>query len=250
MTSFPAASWQAALLTKQTGGRAIVGDPSYGRAATRIQNRLYLSDYWTARDAQQLRKLGITHIISLLECIPELKDHEDIKKLHIAIQDTPEADILQYLDTTTVFIKDALAENEQNKVLVHCFQGISRSATVVCAYLLATTTMVPSEAVAYVRSKRGIVSPNAGFKKQLVTYSQRFDEQRERMKLEKAQSSKWNVVISKLSLTKPTTRKRDSLVIAERKEGAEKGEEQTRSRRSFGFIPGSSSSTSNTFAMP
>jgi len=109
--------------------------------------------------------------------------------------------------------------------------------------------MVPSEAVAYVRSKRGIVSPNAGFKKQLVTYSQRFDEQRERMKLEKAQSSKWNVVISKLSLAKSTARKRNSLVLVEGKEEAEKGEKQTRSRRSL--IPGSSSSsTSKTFAMP
>jgi len=127
MTSFPAASWQAALLTKQTGGRAIAGDPSYGRAATRIQNRLYLSDYWTARDAQQLRKLGITHIISLLECIPEFKDHDDVKKLHIAIQDTPEADILKYLDTTTVFIKDALAENEQNKVLIESRSTVSRA---------------------------------------------------------------------------------------------------------------------------
>ena len=54
---------------------------------------------------------------------------------------------------------------------VHCLMGISRSATVVCAYLVATTGMTPDEALAAVRAKRGIVSPNVGFLLQLEEYA-------------------------------------------------------------------------------
>jgi hypothetical protein len=49
--------------------------------------------------------------------------------------------------------------------------GISRSATIVCAYLIATMRMTPHEALAAVREKRGIVSPNMGFLRQLEEYA-------------------------------------------------------------------------------
>jgi atypical dual specificity phosphatase len=49
--------------------------------------------------------------------------------------------------------------------------GISRSATVICAYLIATTRMTPREALAAVRAKRSIVSPNMGFLRQLEEYT-------------------------------------------------------------------------------
>ena len=48
--------------------------------------------------------------------------------------------------------------------------GISRSTTIVMAYLIATTTMTPHEALATVRSKRTIVRPNRGFMSQLQEY--------------------------------------------------------------------------------
>jgi hypothetical protein len=49
--------------------------------------------------------------------------------------------------------------------------GISRSATVVCAYLVATAKMTPDEALVAVRAKRGIVCPNIGFRRQLEQYA-------------------------------------------------------------------------------
>jgi hypothetical protein len=48
--------------------------------------------------------------------------------------------------------------------------GISRSTTVVMAYLIATTNVTPHEALATVRSKRTIVRPNRGFMSQLQEY--------------------------------------------------------------------------------
>lgn len=57
---------------------------------------------------------------------------------------------------------------------VHCVQGISRSATVVCAYLVATTDMTAKASIEHVQSVRGIVCPNIGFRRQLDEYSTRY----------------------------------------------------------------------------
>jgi atypical dual specificity phosphatase len=52
--------------------------------------------------------------------------------------------------------------------------GMSRSATVVCAYLVATTEMIVDEAIAFVKKKRSIIQPNSGFKQQLEEYAKQF----------------------------------------------------------------------------
>lgn len=54
--------------------------------------------------------------------------------------------------------------------------GISRSATVVAAYLVATRKMAGADAIAYVQRKRPIVCPNLGFRQQLDVYANKFVE--------------------------------------------------------------------------
>ncbi|KAJ3517746.1 hypothetical protein NLJ89_g302 [Agrocybe chaxingu] len=173
MLSFPAQNWDKALSTTRVQLRGY--NKAFGRVASEINPRLYLSDYWTARDAEKLAELGITHVISVIDLkpdIPEVIPHD--QRLHIPIVDNSDADIREHLDTTTAFIASAFAENETNKVLVHCMQGISRSATVVCAYLVATTSLTSSGSIAHVQSLRGIVCPNMGFRRQLDDYATQF----------------------------------------------------------------------------
>ncbi|KZT67365.1 phosphatases II [Daedalea quercina L-15889] len=144
-----------------------------GRQASLIVPRLYLSNLFTARDRTQLAELGITHVLSAMEEAPNLPQDLGLKTLHVPIRDEVGVDILAYLDETTAWIKAALEENETNKVLVHCLVGMSRSATVVCAYILATTNMTPSETIDFVVSRRCVVCPNVGFRKQLEHYYMR-----------------------------------------------------------------------------
>ncbi|KAJ4000822.1 protein-tyrosine phosphatase-like protein, partial [Lentinula boryana] len=139
--------------------------------ASLIIPRLYLSDFSTAMDEEIMLKLGVTHVVSVLDWSPEfLASIPAPHRLHISLRDLPTADILAHLDSTTRFVKAALEENESNVVLVHCFQGVSRSATVVCAYLISAAGMTAMESITFVQSKRRIVSPNNGFRKQLHSY--------------------------------------------------------------------------------
>jgi atypical dual specificity phosphatase len=144
--------------------------------------RLFLSDLHIATNAEELSRLGITHVVSVIEHVPDIPECiPSSNRLHLSLADRTEVDILSHLDETTEFIRKALGENTENKVLVHCFQGISRSATVVCAYIIATEYKHASEAVEFVQARRGIVCPNLGFRTQLATYAERFSEQRQAM---------------------------------------------------------------------
>jgi len=172
MLSFPAQNWQKALASAKIPRAAGTG---FGSVASCITPRLYLSDYGTARNPNKLKELEITHVISVIEHIPDLPEVViQSRRLHLPLPDLAEANILEHLDATTTFITAVLEENKTNKVLVHCMQGISRSATVVCAYLIATTELGAEESIAHVQSIRGIVCPNNGFRQQLEQYATRY----------------------------------------------------------------------------
>ncbi|KAJ7080272.1 protein-tyrosine phosphatase-like protein [Mycena crocata] len=170
MLSFAAPSWQTAILT-QNPRQGLLGSGK-ARHASLIVDHVYLSDLFTAHNEKELSRLGITHVISILDRVPTIPACiPEERRLHISIADRSDVDIQQYLKQTTDFISAALAENEETNVLVHCFQGVSRSATVVCAYLIATTTMTAGESIAYTQNKRPIVCPNLGFRNQLEAWS-------------------------------------------------------------------------------
>ncbi|KAH9056735.1 protein-tyrosine phosphatase-like protein [Lactarius vividus] len=144
------------------------------RVASKIAPRLYLTCRSTASDAAQLTSLGITHLLSVLEDAPTFPSSVRLRRLHVSISDYESEDILTHLPSTTSFIRGALAESRSNRVMVHCAMGVSRSATVVIAYLIATSRMTVHEALAAVRAKRPIVRPNRGFVSQLHEYHSRF----------------------------------------------------------------------------
>ncbi|KAI6008980.1 protein-tyrosine phosphatase-like protein [Pisolithus marmoratus] len=168
MYVFPPASWQSALIQKTGKG---AGQP-LECVATQITRRLYLSDAFTAR-ARNLKTLGVTHIVSALEA--NLAFDEGIVVMRVPVKDSADADISKWFDAVVKFIQDALDAHEQNKVLVHCAQGRSRSPILVCAYLIATTPMGALEAIEFVQARRRVVSPNLAFRRQLAQWAERFN---------------------------------------------------------------------------
>ncbi|KAF9784945.1 protein-tyrosine phosphatase-like protein [Thelephora terrestris] len=160
------------------------------RSPDQIIPGLYLSDLHTAQDAAVATSIGITHIVSVLDFVPTFpQEMEHIKKMHVRLSDSFREKITPHLDDTTTFIREALDGDPENKILVrlagltyitanplpefqvHCVMGISRSATVVCAYLIAEKGMTAPAAIDFVRGKRPVVCPNVGFQRQLGEYA-------------------------------------------------------------------------------
>lgn len=84
-------------------------------------------------------------------------------------QDDASADLLTYFDEVHAFIARALS-NDRN-VIVHCNAGVSRSSTLICAYLMKSRGLDLQQALALIQRLKSDVMPNENFRCQLNLYS-------------------------------------------------------------------------------
>ena len=127
---------------------------------------LYLGNYEAACNKRLLDSLGITHILTVADGLsPEFPD--DFRYLIIPVYDSFDEDLFTRFETTCDFISKSL---ESGKVLVHCYMGISRSSTVVIAYLIKSKSMKFSEAFEYTAFQHPETYPNANFVNQLKRF--------------------------------------------------------------------------------
>jgi len=85
----------------------------------------------------------------------------------VDIEDHEHQQIAHVFDETIQFIKEG---REQGGVLVNCECGVSRSATIVLSFLMATLDLTYEQAYLTLRKKRPSVKPNEGFKRQLLEW--------------------------------------------------------------------------------
>lgn len=138
---------------------------------TEVVPRVYLADLAAAENASVLAALGITHVLSAMRGTVALPPTAaPLKTLQLPLTDSPFAELAEHLPRATAFIADAL-QDPRARVLVHCVQGISRSASVVAAHLVRAYGWAPAQAVQYVKSKRPSADPNPGFVAQLGEYA-------------------------------------------------------------------------------
>ena len=136
-----------------------------------LPNQLYLTGDTGARNLNQITTLGITHIINVsdtLENYFEMIAKPEFKYLKIAIPDSSEITITDYFPLAFDFITDAFSSG--CKVMVHCFAGKSRSASIVIGYLMKTQKIKFEDALKFVAKSRSCVEPNIGFCAQLSKY--------------------------------------------------------------------------------
>jgi protein-tyrosine phosphatase len=75
--------------------------------------------------------------------------------------DVPWENLVKHFADSNRFIKSALSSG--GVVFVHCYGGVSRSATLVIAYLMQQYSMSMFDAMSFVKSKRSVIYPNPGF---------------------------------------------------------------------------------------
>ena len=97
---------------------------------------------------------------------------------YIEIKDNSSENIYKYFDKCSDFIHNAL--NEKGKIYVHCKQGLSRSPSIVIAYIMKygicpdISHIRFNEALEYVSKKRPNICPNLGFNLALRDYEKIF----------------------------------------------------------------------------
>lgn len=131
-----------------------------GFGGSKIRDHLYLGNREDACNLRGLEAVNVTHIVRLCPGI-EFDDFPSINYLKIDILDAPGADIKSAIALACPFIDNAIASG--GTVFVHCAAGVSRSATVVMAYLMRSEKLDVDDAVNAVSVARPCVSPNIGF---------------------------------------------------------------------------------------
>ncbi|XP_041659436.1 dual specificity protein phosphatase 22-B isoform X2 [Cheilinus undulatus] len=112
-----------------------------GNGINKVLPDLYLGNFKDARDREQLARNNITHILSI---------HDSA------------APILQEMTYLCISAADLPTQN--------LLAGVSRSVTLVVAYIMTVTGLGWQEALAAVRVARPCAGPNIGFQRQLQEF--------------------------------------------------------------------------------
>jgi hypothetical protein len=118
-----------------------------------------------------LKKFGITHIVNTAADVCESSFPDEIQYLTYYLKDTKTESISSVFHRTLEWIEAAIVKG--GTVLVHCREGVSRSSTIVIAYLIWKQSLPFEQAYELVRSIRMICNPNAGFTCQLILFGKR-----------------------------------------------------------------------------
>ncbi|XP_071336884.1 serine/threonine/tyrosine-interacting-like protein 2 [Trachinotus anak] len=144
---------------------------------------LYIGNEVAARDKGTLHSLGITHIVNAahgrhhVNTGPRFYRDMTVDYYGVEADDAIDFILSPFFYPTARYIRAALAMG--GRVFVHCLMGVSRSATLVLAFLMIVEGLRLQEAVAAVRSHRDIC-PNPGFLQQLRSLDMSLERERRR----------------------------------------------------------------------
>ena len=81
---------------------------------------------------------------------------------------------------------------------MHCFAGVSRSATIVIAYLMQELGMSLVDAMQHVRKQRYFINPNDGFRRQLQAFQRELTLKRAQEGTTQGQSEEESKVVTSI----------------------------------------------------
>ncbi|XP_063521790.1 dual specificity protein phosphatase 22 isoform X10 [Pongo pygmaeus] len=94
--------------------------------------------------------------------------NKGVKYLCIPAADSPSQNLTRHFKESIKFIHECRLRGES--CLVHCLAGVSRSVTLVIAYIMTVTDFGWEDALHTVRAGRSCANPNVGFQRQLQEF--------------------------------------------------------------------------------
>lgn len=162
-------------------GQRIAGsvpfDYRYMKEAQAVDDsgRLFLGPAKAALDSRWMKSTGITHVLNVgADYNPQIQKKLGLVSYEYIDRDDQEhVQLHEEFSRAFKYIDDALTRNSKHKVLVHCHAGVSRSATIILAYLMHRDGISSYEAISRVMERRPVILPNPGFAKQLLDFEKR-----------------------------------------------------------------------------
>lgn len=143
--------------------------------ASEIAPGLWLGSANDAINLRELRRRRIGRVLTIASgCVPQHPDH--LEYLYFDALDVPHQPLGHLIRPAIEFIS---LGTPQDPVLVHCMAGISRSASLVIAFLMYKHSWILSDALSFVKAKRPIVHPNPGFLTQLQGFEVEIKQNKE-----------------------------------------------------------------------
>ncbi|XP_028812651.1 dual specificity protein phosphatase 22-A [Denticeps clupeoides] len=137
-----------------------------GNGMNKVIDGLYLGNIRDSENRDSLARNGITHILSVYNNAKPAM--EDMTYLCIQAADASNQNLSQHFKECIRFIHECRLSG--GACLVHCLAGVSRSTTMVVAYLMTVTNYGWEECLSAVKAVRSFVGPNYGFQQQLQEF--------------------------------------------------------------------------------
>lgn len=139
--------------------------------ASQILDHLFIGNQRDASSRESLAQLGVTHVLNVTSNLPcSFKSDSSLVYRRLAASDSCSQNLREFFPQAINFIEEARSVN--GKVLVHCQAGVSRSPSIVIAYLMSTRQLTLTEAFQRVKDQRSIIAPNLNFMGQLLEFEQ------------------------------------------------------------------------------
>jgi len=137
---------------------------------------LYLGGVEAVTDSQRVSSQGIKAICCCLRDMeyPSSEFCKDVEYYRVDVEDMGREPIEAFFEEATEFIHSWTSREQP--VLVHCRAGVSRSASVVIAYLMTYQGYSLYDAFFLVRSHRSVATPNIGFMEKLCDYEEKQEQ--------------------------------------------------------------------------
>ena len=141
----------------------IISDMTY------IKNNFYLGNAYNSRDYIKLKENNIGLIVNCTKDVPNFFPNE-FNYINVCVEDTNTNSIIDLLDKILIDINNYITNNNNKNVLIHCFMGSSRSASILIGYMIKYMGLNRRDSLNFLKEKRPIVNLNNNFFKELGIY--------------------------------------------------------------------------------
>ncbi|CAL8303037.1 unnamed protein product [Lota lota] len=150
--------------------KVLYGGKRFGNHTDEVWPNLFIGNMSVANDRYSLWKLGITHVLNAAHGKAYCQGSDQfygstVDYFGVPADDSTAFNISRYFFPCSDYIQKAL-DTPGARVIVHCAVGVSRSASLVLAYLMIRHHYPLLDAIEKVKERRWIF-PNRGFLKQL-----------------------------------------------------------------------------------